>query len=524
MVMTDGPYLLGIDFGTGGARVGIFDPEGAPLVFSEREYTLEHPRPGWAEQDPDEWWSCLVAAVKGAMEESSISPEDIVGISVDAMSSTVLAMGENDRHLRPAIMWMDVRSSEQADRIAGTNNNALKYNGYGAVSAEWGLPKALWIKENEPEVYKNARHICDCGDWLIHRLTGEWTSSINVASSKYYYDRDEGGYPESLYDAVDAGDLLEKFSDDVLDLGTVAGELRKEAAEELGLKAGTPVAEGGVDAYVGAIGLGVVEPGKMALITGSSHVMIGQTAEPIHDPGFWGAYTDAMIPGQYTVEAGQASTGSIVAWFKNQFAGDAAAEARERGVDTYDVLTELARDVPIGSDGLIVLDYFQGNRSPYTDPLARGMMWGLTLSHTPGHVFRAIIEGICYGTENILRTMRGQDFEPKLNVVSGGPAKSDLWMQLHADVSNVPISFTRVSDGPVLGSAMLGAIGAGIYPDIPAAAENMVHTAHTIEPDSERHEEYRFYVDRYIEAYPQMKELMHKTERHVAGRTPGAGE
>jgi ribulose kinase len=180
--------------------------------------------------------------------------------------------------------------------------------------------------------------------------------------------------------------------------------------------------------------------------------------------------------------------------------------------------------VPIGSDGLIVLDYFQGNRSPYTDPLARGMMWGLTLSHTPGHVFRAIIEGICYGTENILRTMRGQDFEPKLNVVSGGPAKSELWMQMHADVSNVPISFTRVSEGPVLGSAMLAAVGAGIYPDIPAAAEYMVHTADTIEPDPGRHEEYRFYVDRYLEAYPQMKDLMHKTERHVASRTPAAGE
>src|SRR5918995_3662895 len=241
IVRTVGPYLLDIDFGTGGARVGIFDPGGTPLVFSEREYTLEHPRPGWAEQDPDEWWSSLVAAVGSAVGESSISPEDIAGISVDAMRSTVLALDENDRHLRPAIMWMDVRSSEQADRIAGTNDNALKYNGYGAVSAEWGLPKALWIKENEPGVYKQARHICDCGDWLIQRLTGEWKSSINMASSKYYYDRDEGGYPESLYDAVDAGDLLDKFPNEVLDLGTVAGGLRKEAAEALDLKAGTPL-------------------------------------------------------------------------------------------------------------------------------------------------------------------------------------------------------------------------------------------------------------------------------------------
>jgi FGGY-family pentulose kinase len=515
--MADGPNLLGIDFGTGGVRVGIFDPEGGPVHFTEREFALKHPRPGWAEQDPDEWWSALVAAVRAATKEGQVPAGEIAGISVDATSSTVLAIDEKGKHLRPAILWMDVRASEQANRIAKTEDDALKYNGHGPVSAEWGLPRVLWIKENEPDVYGDAARICDCADWLVQRLTGEWTFSLNIASAKYYYDRDEGGFPQTLYDAADAGDLLEKFPERVLDLGTVAGELGREAAEELGLKAGTPVAEGGVDAHVGAIGLGVVEPGKMALITGSSHVMIGQTSEPIHDPGFWGAYTDAIIPGQYTVEAGQASTGSVVAWFKNRFAGDAAAEAKRRGVDTYEVLTGLARDVPIGSDGLVVLDYFQGNRSPYTDPLARGMIFGLTLSHTPGHVFRAIIEGICYGTENILRTMREQGFEPKLNVVSGGPAGSDLWMRMHADVSNVPISFTKVSDGPVLGSAMLAAVGAGIYPDIPAAAEKMVHTAHTIEPDPERHEEYKFYVDRYLEAYPQMKELMHKTGRHVAG-------
>jgi sugar (pentulose or hexulose) kinase len=138
IVMTDGPYLLGIDLGTGGARVGIFDPEGAPLVFSERDYTLKHPHPGWAEQDPDEWWSCLVSAVQDAMEESSISAEDMVGISVGATSSTVLAMDENDRHLRPAIMWMDVRSSEQADRIAGTFDRERRVEADALLSRSQG--------------------------------------------------------------------------------------------------------------------------------------------------------------------------------------------------------------------------------------------------------------------------------------------------------------------------------------------------------------------------------------------------
>ena len=520
--MAEGPYLMGIDFGTGGARVGIFDREGTPVVFHATEWETYHPRPGRAEQDPDEWWSALVKSSRAAIEQSGISPEEIAGISTDSTSSTVVAVDRQDRHLRPAIMWMDVRASDQAGRIGETGDPALKYNGYGAVSAEWGLPKALWIKENERETFNEAKYICDCQDWLNNRLTGEWASSINIASAKYYYDRDTGGWPESLYEAVGAEDVLDKFPQGVLDLGVVVGGLKKEVAEELGLKAGTPVAQGAIDAYSGALGLGVTEPGKLALITGSSHVMIGQAAEPIHGAGFWGAYTDAMIPGQYTVEAGQVSTGSIVAWFKNQFAKHANEEAQKRGVDPYDVLNEMAEKIPIGSDGLVVLDYFQGNRSPHTDAQVRGVMWGLSLSHTEGHVFRAIIEGICYGTEHIFRTMRGHGFEPRINVVSGGPANSDLWMQMHADVSNVPISLTSVSEGPVLGSAMLAAIGADIYPDVQTAAEHMVHTERTIEPNPEAHEAYQFYLDRYIETYPAMKELMHKTTRHEASKDQAA--
>lgn len=514
--MTEGSHVIGIDFGTGGVRVGLFDRHGTPAGFCAVEFDTTYPRSGWAEQDPEEWWSSLVKAMSGALEESGVSPEDVAGISIDATASTVLAMDKSDAPLRPAIMWMDIRASDQADRVAQTGHPALKYNGFGPVSAEWGLPKALWLKEKEPETFQSAEHICECGDWLIHRLTGTWATSINMAAGKFYYDADEGGYPEGLYDAVGGSDILDKFPGDVIGLGEPVEGLSSEAAEALGLKAGTPVAQGGIDAHLGALGLGVVAPGTMALITGSSHVMIGQSAEPIHGEGFWGAYTDAIIPGQYTVEAGQASTGSVVAWFKNQLAGDAVAEAEKRGLDPYDVLTEKAADIPIGSDGLVCLDYFQGNRCPYTDPLARGMFWGLSLGHGPGHLFRSIIEGICFGTELIFRTMREQDFEPRLNVVSGGPTKSDLWMQMHADVSNLPISFTKVSEGPVLGAAICAAVGAGWYPDITTAVESMVQTERTLEPDRERHEEYQFYLDRYMESYEQMKDVMHKTVRHVA--------
>jgi FGGY-family pentulose kinase len=515
---------MGVDYGTGGVRVGLFDREGTPQSFHAVEFATRHPRPGWAEQDPDEWWSSLVRAVPAALQEGGVSPEEIAGISVDATAATVLAVDADGRPLRPAILWMDVRASEQAERIAATGHPALKYSGFGAVSAEWGMPKVLWIKENEPETYRNATYLVECGDWLIQRLTGEWTASINMISCKYYYDRDVGGWPERLYQAVDGEDVLGKFPRAVLDLGVTVGGLRKDVAAELGLRPDTPVAEGSIDAYAGALGLGVVEPGTLALITGSSHVMIGQSAVPAYGRGFWGAYTDAMIPGQYTIEAGQVSTGSVVAWFKNHFAGDIAAEAERRGVDPYVILTEKANDVPVGSDGLIVLDYFQGNRSPHTDPYARGVISGLSLSHGPGHVFRAILEGICYGTEDIFRTMRAHEFEPKLNIVSGGPTKSELWMQMHADVSNVPISFTKVSEGPVLGAAMQAAVGAGMYPDLPTAATAMVHTERTIEPDRDRHEEYSFWVDRYIELYPSVKDVQHKVVRHVAARGGAAAK
>ncbi|AHY48315.1 Ribulose kinase (plasmid) [Rubrobacter radiotolerans] len=519
--MAEEQYLMGVDFGTGGVRVGLFDAEGTPKVFHGVEWETAYPRSGWAEQDPDAWWQSFLQAARRAVSDSGVPAESIVGIATDATASTVLAVGDDDRHLRPAIMWMDVRASDQAERIAATHDRALKYSGYGDVSAEWGLPKALWIKEREPEVFERAKHLCDCNDWLVHRLTGEWASSINIASAKFFYDRDEGGWPESLLRSLDFRDFLEKFPKDVLDLGAVVGGLRKSVAEEIGLKEGTPVAQGAIDAYAGALGLGVVEPGTLGLITGSSHVMIGQSAHPIHGQGFWGSYTDAMIPGQYTVEAGQASTGSVVAWFKNNFAGEAAREAERRGCDTYDVLNELAEKVPIGSDGLIFLDYFQGNRSPHTDPLVRGAVWGLSLGHGPGHIFRSIIEGICFGTEEIFRAMRGHDFEPRLNVVSGGPTKSALWMQMHADVSNLPIALTKVSEGPVLGAAMLASVGAGVYKDVREAAQNMVHTESTVEPDAEAHEKYRFYLDRYTETYPRMKDLMHRMSRHEAGAAQG---
>ena len=510
-----GPYVAGIDFGTESVRVGIFDLTGHPVVFASQPYHLYHPQPGWAEQNPDEWWSALVIAMRSALAQSGILKEKIVGLGTDCTSCTVLAMDDACQPLRPAIIWMDVRASEQARSIAASGHPALKYNGYGNVSAEWMPCKALWIKENEPEIYHKATRIGEFVDWLTYRLTGEWTASINNVSIRWYYDRAQGGWPQDFYDQIGLDDLLAKFPQRVLDMGTVAGTLLPEVAAELGLQPGIPVAEGGADAFVAMIGLNVVQPGKLAFITGSSHLHLGQSQEPLHAKGIFGAYTDAVMPGQYTVEGGQVSTGSVIKWFKDNFCGKEAALAAERGVDIYTILTELAEPIPPGSEGLIALDYWQGNRTPYVDPEARGIIRGLSLKHTTGHLFRAIIEGVAYGTEHILRTFRQNGYQVEEMVAAGGPTKSDLWMQIHADVSNTPITLTTVPDGPALGSAILGAVAAGLFPDVQTAAAQMVHVRRRIEPDPARHEIYRFFADQYIATYPPLQAMMQETVRHV---------
>ncbi len=191
-------------------------------------------------------------------------------------------------------------------------------------------------------------------------------------------------------------------------------------------------------------------------------------------------------------------------------------EAAARGVDAYTVLNEWAGHVPAGSDGLIVLDYWQGNRTPYVDPEARGIMRGFSLKHTTGHVFRAILEGVAYGTEHILRTFRANGYTVQEMVVAGGATKSPLWLQIHADVSNVPITLTEVADAPALGSAILAAVAAGLYPDVATAAGQMVRTRGQILPDPAAHAAYQFYVDQYIATYPRLQDLMQETARHVA--------
>lgn len=515
-----GPYLLGIDFGTESCRVAICDVHGHPLTFAATSYPTHHPHPGWAEQSPEDWWNALQASTHKALSNAGISPSEIAGISYDATTLTLVAMDSRGQELRNAIMWMDVRATEQAARAEGSQSVARLYNGAGTspAVAEWYPFKAAWLKENEPETYAGAHRLVDAPDWLTFKLTGEWTTNINSAALRMYYNRAKGGWPTDFYETIGCGDVFDKIPERILDLGTPVGELATIPAQLLGLRPGIPVAQGPADAWAGQIGLGVLSPGSMALITGSSHVLTGQSADEVHGRGFFGAYTDGVLPGQYTVEGGQVSTGSVLKWFKDNFAADLTGAAEKVGLNPYKVLDAKAAEIPRGCDGLIINEYFQGNRTPYSDSKARGLISGLSLMHTPAHFYRAIEESVCYGTAHNLRVMKDAGFEVTRIVACGGATKSRDWMQMHADVTGVPITITEVGDAVVLGTCMIAAVGAGIYKDLPEAGQNMVREIDVFEPDQEAHEEYSFYLDKYTELFPRVQDTIHEIVDHEAGR------
>jgi FGGY-family pentulose kinase len=504
-------YTIGIDAGTESFRAGVFDKSGKCLGFGVSPNRTVHRHPGWAEQSPGDWDNALVECIRRALTESRVSGSDIGGIGIDGTSCTVVFLDEKRMPLRDALMWMDIRSVKEAADVAASGDPALRYVGGGNVSAEWFPCKTAWVKRHEPEVYAKARIVFEQTDWLALRLTGEATVNIDTTTVRWFYNINEGGFPISLYRTMGLEDLLDKVPSRIVKIGETVGGLTREMAEKTGLVEGTPVAGGGADAFIGVIGINALKPGTAALITGSSHLVLGVTEKEIHARGLFGSYPDALLPGLNVIEGGQVSTGSVVHWFTSGFVGaEAAAEAKARKCSIYDVLNGRAAAIPPGSEGLIVLEHWQGNRTPWTDPLSRGVIRGLSLGHSPAHVYRAILEGVAYGTEVILRRMGEAGVRIESLIACGGATQSDLWMQIHSDVSGKRIAIPEEQQAVTLGSAISASVAAGLHPDLTTAADQMVRVRTYVEPDHKAHERYRELVGQYEETYLCLKEASHR--------------
>ncbi len=492
-------YVIGIDGGTEGLRATVFDLTGRRIASAATSYETRFAAGARAEQDPRDWWSALGTAVRAVMDQAAVGGAAIDAICLTTTSCTVVALDAAARPLRPAIIWMDVRAGAEADAVLATGDAALALNGAGRgpVSAEWMIPKALWLARHEPEHFRAAHTICEYQDYMTLRLTGRRAGSLNNAAIRWHYRHGAGGWPDTLLDALDLSALRGKWPGELLAPGTVIGPLTTPAAEHLGLPATVKVVQGGADALIGLIGLGVARPGQLALITGSSHLQFAIGTKAVHVPGLWGTYQDAVYPGRTILEGGQTSTGSIVAWLRRL----------TNDVPDLEALNQAAAVLPPGADGLLVLDHFQGNRTPYTDPLSRGAITGLSLHHTAAHLFRATLEAIGFGTRAIIDRMAEAGAGASEITAGGGATRSDLWLQIHADTAGLPVVVPEVAEAPSLGAAVLAGHGAGHFASIDAGIAAMVRPARRFEPDPRRVARYDEIYRRYAQLYAALKPL-----------------
>jgi ribulose kinase len=490
--------FIGVDGGTESLRARIFDDTGHCVGTAASAYETVFSPGARAEQRPADWWRAIGVAVRGAVADAKVRPDEIAAMSLATTCCSVVVLDAAGEALRPAIIWMDVRAGAEAEEVLATGDEALAVNGagHGPVSAEWMIPKALWLARHEPETFERAVHVCEYQDYLNLHLTGRLVASLDNASIRWHWSsRRPGGAPRSLLAKLGLSKLADKWPAEVLAPGVPIGRLTPAAAAHLGLPETVTVVQGGADALIGMIGLGVARPGQLALITGSSHLQFGVSDKPVSMAGLWGAYPDAVYPDRYVIEGGQTSTGSIIAWLGRLAGGSLDLAALDRQ----------AAELPPGAEGVFVLDHFQGNRTPHTDPLSRGAIVGLTLAHGLPHLHRAIMEGISFGTRAILDRMAEAGFTSNELVVGGGATQSDLWLQIHADVAGLPVVVPESTAAPALGCAVLAGVGTGRFATIDDGIAAMVRPARRVEPRPREKVLYEALYRRWLGLYPALK-------------------
>ncbi|WP_293794763.1 FGGY-family carbohydrate kinase [uncultured Bosea sp.] len=505
-------HFIGIDVGTGSARAGIFDRTGRMLATAKRDIALYRDGPDFAEQSSADIWQAVCASVREAMTQSGLRPDEIAGIGFDATCSLVVlgpggkplpvgAHGDADRDI---IVWMDHRAIDQAERINATEHPVLAYVG-GTISPEMETPKLLWLKENLPASYHTAWQFFDLPDFLTWRATGSLARSTCTVTCKWTYLAHEGHWDESYFRKIGLGDLADggfaRIGTEIVPGGTALGNgLTEQAAAELGLNPGTPVAAGLIDAHAGGVGsVGVHSPHgtaltRMAYVFGTSACTMASSAEPIFIPGIWGPYFSAMAPGLWLSEGGQSGAGAAI----EQLIGfhPAAPEAQRlaegEGLSLPDWLAaRAARHVATPSEAaclaseIIVVPDFLGNRSPHADPQARAVVAGLGMERDLDHLvalYVAGLTGIGYGLRQIIEASRAKGAVIEAIVLSGGAGRHPLIRQLLADCSGLPLLAPHEVDPVLLGSAMLAATAAKTFPGLGEAMTGMAPGATVFAP------------------------------------------
>jgi len=513
--------FLGIDVGTGSVRAALFDARGRRLGLGTHPIQMWRPKDDFVEQSSDDIWRAAAAAVRAAVHESGLAPNQIAGIGFDATCSLVL-LDEMDRPVsvsptgrdeQNVIVWMDHRAARQAERITATRHDVLQYVGR-VISPEMQTPKLLWLKEELPSAFNRAARFLDLPDFLTYRATGVDRRSLCTTVCKWTYLGHENRWDADYFNGIGLGDLAEerfrRIGTEVHPMGERVGGLTPQAAAELGLTAGTPVAVSIIDAHAGGLGLLGVPVGdakvdfnrRLALIGGTSSCHMAVSPDPRFVEGIWGPYFSAMVPGWWLTEGGQSATGALIDHViqSHARAADLSVDAKARGTTVYallnDVLDRLAAAEPFPAAltrSLHVYPDFHGNRSPRADAALRGMVSGLRLGDSVESLalmYLATIQAIAHGTRHIVDTMNAAGYQIDTLVACGGDLKNAVFVREHADVTGCRVVLPAEPEAVLLGAAMLGAVAAGTHADLEHAMGAMNNAARVIDPNRDEVSDY----------------------------------
>ncbi|MDR7438377.1 MAG: xylulokinase [Armatimonadota bacterium] len=502
--MTAPVALLGIDVGTTGAKVALVDPDGRVLAASTHDYPLLVPRPGWTEQAPEAWWEATVHSIRTVLAQV---PAEVVAVGLTGQMHGLVALDERGQVLRPAILWNDQRTAEEAawitERVGSQRVMALTAN---PVLTGFTAPKLLWVRRHEPERYRHIAHVLLPKDYLRYRLVGRFVTDVADASGTSLFDVRNRRWSEEMLAALE---IPRAWLPEVLESPEVSGGVSEEAAQATGLRAGTPVVAGAGDQAAQAVGTGIVRGGLVSVTLGTSGVVFAHLDEVQVDPTGRVHTFCAAVPGKWHVMGVMLAAGGSLRWLRDALQVESWLRT---GQDPYDRMTAEAAEVPAGSEGLLFLPYLAGERTPHADPFARGAFVGLALRHTRAHMVRAVLEGVAFGLRDAFEILRAMGVAAREIRVSGGGARSQLWRQILADVLGAEIATVTTTEGAAYGAALLAGVGVGIFPSVEAACERTVHVVdRTFPGKAGGHYEELYRV--YVELYPVLRPGMHALGR-----------
>jgi xylulokinase len=498
-------HLLGLDIGTTGCKASLFDTRGKLVAKASREYSVDFPVPGWAEQDGEKVWTLAQQAMQEVIQVAGRPEVAAIGLSVQG--EAVMPVDQNGRALRPAILGMDTRTGIENDWLRERFGARHLFERTGMpIHTINTLPKLLWLKQHEPETWRRAHRFLLYEDFLIQKMTGQAAISRCLASRTQLYNLVLDGWSTEILEALE---LEATRLADVKPSGYVAGKMLPELAERLGLRPAPLVVTGGHDQACGALGVGLTAPGLAMVSTGTAEVVeVAMSAPALNETLYQGnisiyAHT---APELYVCMTLNHSGGLLLRWFRDTFCQAEMQQAAQQGVDAYDLLLQTASIEP-GS--ILVLPHFAGSGTPTFDTQSKGAFLGLTFAATKTDLAKAILEGLTFELRTNLDLLRaGGVAIDELRAIGGG-ARSDLWLQLKADITGIRVLKPRVTEAASWGAAILAGVGAGVFASPSQAVDATLHFEQVFEPDPTRQAAYQAQFERYQQLYPATVPIHH---------------